>query len=196
MTTVNRRAFGFVGIADWICIGLVGATALSSERVWASDGGDDVETDHIDAFDDLGPRALGVLVGPDAIGVGSSRAGLGAEVDFVLGDAAAVSIGGLWLPFGQGGYRVSMGMPLFAWAVPFHGLYLHPRVTMEHRAMTGGSLDVAGVGMTVGWEMTWRPGFTVRLGSGVAYEKALGDGANAVAAGIDPMFDGSVGWAF
>jgi len=196
MKTAGRRAFGLVGAADWLSIGLAGTVALFSARLWASDPRDDVETDHIDAFDDLGPRAVGVFAGPDAIGFRSSRAGLGAEVDFVLGDTAAVSLGGLWLPLAQGGYRVSVGTPLFLWAVPFHGLYVHPRVTLDHRAVADGSLDLAGVGMTLGWELTWRAGFTVRLGSGAAYERALGGGANAVAGGIEPLFDGSVGWAF
>jgi hypothetical protein len=190
------RAPGLASVADWAFIGLAGSGLLFSRRVWAADGPGDVETDHIDAFDDLGPRTAGVFCGPDAVGVASSRVGLGAEVDFVLGDVAAVSIGGFWLPFAQDAYRVSVGMPIFAWAVPFHGLYLHPRVTLDHRGAAGGSLHIAGVGMTVGWERTWRPGFTMRIGSGVAYERTLGDDADAVAAGIEPVFDGSVGWAF
>jgi hypothetical protein len=36
----------------------------------------------------------------------------------------------------------------------------------------------------------------MRIGSGVAYERTLGDDANAVVAGIEPVFDGGVGWAF
>jgi hypothetical protein len=191
-----RRASGLGRVADWSFIGLVGTGLLFSRRVWGAEGRGDVETDHIDAFDDLGPRTAGVFCGPGAVGVASSRVGFGAEVDFVLGDVAAVSIGGLWLPFAEDGYRVSVGTPIFAWAVPFHGLYLHPRVTLDHRAAAGGSLDIAGVSMTVGWERTWRPGFTMRIGSGVAYERALGVDATAAAAGIEPVFDGSVGWAF
>jgi len=191
-----RRASNFAGVADWAFIGLVATGLLFSRRAWAADGRGDVETDHIDAFDDLGPRTAGVFCGADAVGVASSRVGLGAEVDFVLGDVSAFSIGGFWLPFAENGYRVSVGMPIFAWGVPFHGLYLHPRVTLDHRAAAGGSLDIAGVGMTVGWERTWRPGFTTRIGSGVAYERAFGDDANAVVAGIEPVFDGSVGWVF
>jgi hypothetical protein len=158
----------------------------------------DVETDHLDAFDDVGPRTLGVLFSAGGVGIRSSAPAIGAELDFVLGDSAALSLAAAWLPLEAAGYSVSVGAPLFPGRVPFHGLYVRPLLVWERQSMLGASLDIGGVGVTAGWELTWRPGLTMRLGGGVAYEQALGgdDAVMGASGRVQPVLDGAVGWAF
>jgi hypothetical protein len=50
----------------------------------------DRETDHLDAFDDGGPRSFGLMLNPAGVLFGV----FGAEADVLLGDVAAVSAEG------------------------------------------------------------------------------------------------------
>jgi len=168
---------------------LVSAEALASEK------GADVETDHLDAFDDGGPRSFALLTNPASLLVGA----LGAEGDVLLGDTAALSLEADWLVVGPAtGASASVGVPLFPQGVALHGFYLHPRL-FAARAWAGGSHgDVAGAGATLGWEWTLRIGLTIRAGAGAAIDRPVGGDGSVVSpmVGFRPLLDGSVGWAF
>jgi hypothetical protein len=162
----------------------------------AAEGRRDRETDHIDAFDDGGPRSFGLLFNPLALALGT----VAIEGDFVLGEAAALSVEGDWLPTTGAGsaYGVALGVPLFPWRVMFHGFYVHPRVMAAYATNGGLSADVVGIGGTLGWQHTFRFGLSLRIGGGAAYEVALGQQAEASFAvtGVRPLLDGEVGWVF
>jgi hypothetical protein len=161
----------------------------------AADGRNDKETDHIDAFDDGGPRSFGLLFNPLALALGT----VAAEGDFVLGDAAALSVEGNWTSLGSTtAYGVTVGVPLFPWRVVFHGFYLHPRLMAARAASDGLSADVVGIGGTLGWQHTLRFGLTLRVGAGAAYELALEqDSAPSLATtGVRLLLDGELGWVF
>jgi hypothetical protein len=183
-----------------VMVALAGVTGLAGSfgagsRAEAAEDGRDRETDHIDAFDDGGPRILGLLINPGALTLST----FAAEGDFVLGDAAALSVegDGMSTP-GTTAYGVMLGVPLFPWRVVFHGLYLHPRALLARATSDGLSADVVGIGGTAGWQQTWRFGLTLRLGGGAAYEVALGQvaGASFSVAGVRPLVDGELGWVF
>jgi hypothetical protein len=155
----------------------------------------DRETDHIDAFDDGGPRSFGLFVNPLALTLGT----VAAEGDFVLGEAAALSVEGDFLSVaGATAYGVTAGVPLFPWRIVFHGFYLHPRVMAAYTTNAGLTADVVGIGGTLGWQQTFRFGLSLRIGGGAAYEVALGQDAGAAFAvsGVRPLLDGDVGWVF
>jgi len=161
----------------------------------AAEGRGDRETDHIDAFDDGGPRSFGLFFNPLALALGT----LAAEGDFVLGDTAALSIEGDWMSAGgASAYGVTVGVPLFPWRVVFHGFYVHPRLMAAYGTNGGLSADVAGFGGTLGWQHTFRFGLALRVGGGAAYEVALGQtsGASFAVTGVRPLLDGEVGWVF
>jgi hypothetical protein len=155
----------------------------------------DVETDHLDGFDDGGPRRFGLLANPLSIALGT----FGAEGDLVLGDTAALSLEAGWTPSPEVQvYGAAVGVPLFPARIPFHGFYLHPRLAWWRASADGASVDVMGLGATVGWEWTWRIGFTVRAGLGATYERALAasDGPAGSLTGVRPLVDASLGWVF
>ncbi len=170
-----------------------GLVALASPAA-AGEPRADVETDHIDAFDDGGPRSFGLLANPLALTLGS----LGIEGDLVLGDVGALSLEADATSLGgTDAYGAAVGFPLFPWRVMFHGFYVHPRVTWAHATMQGVAFDVAGAGATMGWQWTWRFGLTLRAGAGAAYDFALGDAGNgSPLVGLRPVLDGEVGWVF
>jgi hypothetical protein len=184
-------------------IGLLAVLAIASAsaRARAYDGPLDVETDHMDAFDDVGPRSFGVFATSSASGLGSFGVKLGAGVDLALGDRVALSFRADWLvPPGQVGRGLSVGAPIFVSGIPFHGLYLEPRIDWEHYASDDLSLDASAVGLDVGWEWTWRGGFTVRVALGGSYTVPLGGGAGdderAAYLGPKPHTQAEVGWVF
>jgi hypothetical protein len=155
----------------------------------------DVETDHLDAADDGGPRALGVLVHPLAIAIGW----LGAEVDAACGEHVVLTLEGdaRWF-LGVRGVRAVLGVALFPQRFAFHGVYVHP--TFEWDRATGGGVGASalGGGATVGYAWTWPFGASVRLGGGVAYTKSVvADGTAAFAIeGLRPEIDADLGWVF
>jgi hypothetical protein len=173
------------------------ASALGTLSVdaYAAEKGTDVETDHLDAFDDGGPRSFALLTNPASLLVGA----LGAEGDLLLGDTAALSLEADWLVVGPAtGASASVGVPLFPQGVALHGFYLHPRL-FAARAWSGGSHgDFAGAGATLGWEWTLRVGFTMRVGAGAAINRPVGGDGSVVSAmvGFRPLLDGTLGWAF
>jgi len=153
----------------------------------------DVETDHLDAFDDGGPPSFALLVNPLATLLGT----FGAEGDFVIGDAAALSVEGDWvLTGGTTAWAATVGLPVFPWRTIFHGFYVHPRATAAVATSAGASTDVLGIGGTAGWQHTWRFGLSLRIGGGVAYEHALGLDGGVAILGLRPLLDGEIGWVF
>lgn len=164
----------------------------------AAEGPQDVETDHMDPFDDAGPRSFALLLNPGAMALG----GFGAEADLALGTAAALSAQGeAYSLGGADAYALSLGAPIFVQRVPFHGLYVHPRMAWARvTTADGASHDDAGMGATLGWAWTLHAGFTVRLGVGAMLERPLSGpdvGADGVApVHVRPLVDGMLGWAF
>lgn len=178
-----------------VVLALAPVVALVSPEARAAGQAADVETDHLDAFDDGGPRTFALLTNPAALLFGS----VGAEGDLLLGDAAALSLEADWLALGATtGASASVGVPVFPQGVALHGFYLHPRL-FAARAWSGGAhADVAGAGATLGWEWTLPVGFTLRVGAGAAIDRPVGgDGSVASAmVGFRPLLDGALGWAF
>jgi hypothetical protein len=155
----------------------------------------DVETDHIDAFDDGGPRTFGLLTNPAGMLLGV----FGAEGDLVLGDTAAVSAEADLLAFGGAtAYAAALGLPMYPMRVPFHGFVVHPRVSLARATSEGATVDLAGVIATLGWQWTLPAGLSMRVGAGVRFDRAIGGDPDAGAAleGLHPVADGSVGWVF
>jgi len=181
------------GIPAAVALLVVALTA--GRTASAAEGRADRETDHVDAFDDGGPRSFGLFLNPLALALGTAAA----EGDFVLGDAAALSVEGNWTSVGTGSaVGVTVGVPLFPWRIMFHGFYLHPRVMAARVDSDGASADVLGIGGSLGWQHTFRFGLSLRVGGGAAYEVALGpeNTASAGLTGVRPLLDGEVGWVF
>lgn len=179
-----------------LVLALASALSAVSAQARADERGPDVETDHVDAFDDGGPRTCALLTNPASLFFGT----IGAEGDVLLGDVAALSLEADWLAVGPvTGASASVGVPLFPQGVALHGFYLHPRVLATRAWAPGGSHgDALGIGATLGWEWTLRIGLTLRMGAGAAIDRPVGGDATAVSAlaGFRPLLDGSLGWAF
>jgi hypothetical protein len=179
-----------------LVLALASALAAVSSEARADERSPDVETDHVDAFDDGGPRTFALLTDPASLLFGT----IGAEGDLLLGDAAALSLEADWLAAGPAtGASAGVGVPIFPQGVALHGFYLHPRVLATRAWTPGGSHgDALGIGATLGWEWTLRIGFTLRMGAGAAIDRPFGGDAGAVSAllGFRPLLDGSLGWAF
>jgi hypothetical protein len=161
----------------------------------AAEGPRDRETDHLDAFDDGGPRSLGVLVNPAGVLLGV----FGVEADVLLTDLAALSVEGDWFSLGgTSAYGATAGVALFPQQVAFHGLYLHPQLSLMRATDGSASASLLGGGATLGWEWTLRVGLTLRAGGGAMFAHVLQSEGSASFAldGLRPMADGSVGWVF
>lgn len=178
-----------------IALVLGAAVTAASAEARADEPRTDVETDHLDAFDDGGPRSFALLTNPASLLFGA----VGAEGDVLLGDSAALSLeaDGV-MAGGSTGAGAAVGVPLFPQGIALHGLYLHPRVFAARAWSGSGHGDAVGVGGTIGWEWTLPVGFTVRTGAGAVVERPVGGDAGAVSSlvGFRPLLDGSVGWAF
>jgi hypothetical protein len=130
-----------------IALTLASAATAVSPDARAEDRRTDVESDHLDAFDDGGPRSFALLTNPALLLFGA----IGAEGDVLLGDTAAVSLEADWLGVGPtAGAAATVGVPIFPQGVALHGFYLHPRL-FAARAWAGGNHgDVAGAGARLG----------------------------------------------
>jgi hypothetical protein len=155
----------------------------------------DVETDHLDATDDGGPRAAGVLVHP----LGMATGWLGAEVDAAWGEYVVLSVEGdaRW-PWRTHGFRAVLGVALYPQRFAFHGIYIHPAFEWERSASGGVAATAIGAGVTVGYAWTWPVGASVRLGGGIAYAKGIvSDGQSALGLeALRPEVDADLGWVF
>jgi hypothetical protein len=179
-----------LGIAACVLMAtLLPATARAAEAPR------DVETDHLDAFDDGGPRTFGLLTNPASVLLGL----VGAEGDLVLADTVAVSAEADALVTSHAsGIGGTLGVPLYPMGVPFHGFVIHPRLSLLHASTGATTVDLGGLLATLGWQWTLPAGLTFRAGAGLRLDKPIGGDASATLGleGIHPMVDGSVGWVF
>jgi hypothetical protein len=151
----------------------------------------DVETDHIDAVDQGGPRTLRLAVQPFSPAVGLAQA----EVDVALAEHVALSTALGWVVApGGSGYRASVGLPVYPLRDAFHGIYLHPRVEWTHLSFASS----VGGALSLGYAWTWPFGATTSFGAGLAYARGSAEQAGAVVAfgSFQPRIDGAVGWLF
>lgn len=178
-----------------VVLALAPVLAAASTEARAAEKGADVESDHLDAFDDGGPRSFALLTNPASLLFGA----IGAEGDVLLGDVAALSLEADILAMGPAtGASASVGVPLFPQGVALHGFYLHPRVFAARAWAAGSHGDAVGIGATLGWEWTLPVGFTLRVGAGAAIDRPVGGDAGPVSSlvGFRPLLDASLGWAF
>jgi hypothetical protein len=184
---------------------LVLAVVLWPAPSAAADGLRDVETDHIDAYDDGGKPSFGVFANAGALLAGA----FAARAELCLGDMAAVSLEGDYFATGTApAYGASLGLPLFVERVRFRGLYIEPRLLGQVGSGVPLSHGTVGLGATAGWEETWRFGLSIKGGIGLSYETTLPDSScpqpggtgrcdtNFVAVGVRPLVDAAVGWVF
>jgi hypothetical protein len=154
-----------------------------------------VETDHLDATDDGGPRAAGVFVHPFVMAMGW----LGAELDAAWGEYVVLSLEGdaRW-PWRMHGFRAVLGVALYPQRFAFHGIYIHPAFEWERSASDGVAATALGAGITVGYAWTWPVGASVRLGGGIAYAKGIvSDGPSVLGLeALRPEVDADLGWVF
>jgi hypothetical protein len=176
---------------------LAAATAIAcARRAYAVETPSDVETDHIDAADDGGPRAGAIFLRPWGITWDS----LGLEAAVAVAENIAVSVEGALLLHGARGvvraYAASVGLPIFPQRFAFHGIYVDPRV--EWVSVADGSGRWVGAAALVGYEWTWPIGATLRLGGGVALSEGIGGDASQLRtlAGFRPEADGALGLVF
>jgi len=182
-----RTALAFVSIAAGI------ATLLTPGRAGAVETGADVETDHVSATDDGGPRRVGILFNPlPAIGW------VGGEVDAAISERVVVTVEGDTRVFGITGYAASVGAALFAQGLAFRGWYVHPSAEWAHEAGFGLSATGFGGSVRSGYEWTALAGATLRLGAGASYARKTvsGPGARVDIGGLRPVIDAEIGWVF
>jgi hypothetical protein len=154
----------------------------------------DVETDHVDATDDRGPRTFGILVDPLELAFGE----MGVEADMALGEDVAASMKGSVYDVGPtSAWAATLGLPIFPQRFAFHGFYLHPRFSIASATTLGFSAQVFGAGGTAGYEWTWNWGGTLRLGGGASWWTVFsGDGTALTLSGVRPELDATIGWVF
>ncbi len=157
-------------------------------------GAPDVETDHIEATDDHGPRTFGLVVNPLQLVFGE----YGVEGDLALGQDVAASLQGSVYSVGPtSAWAATVGLPIFPQGYAFHGFYLHPRVTLATATTFGSGTQLFSAGGTAGYEWTWTWGGTLRVGGGASWWTAVaGDTAGLALSGVRPELDASIGWVF
>jgi hypothetical protein len=165
-----------------------------SQRSLAIEGPGDVESDHIDAADDGGPRSVGLLLHPIAMASGW----LGAEIDAACGEHVVLGLDAEGRFAWVHGVRAALEVLLFPQRFSFHGIYLHPTLEWDRVGTSAAATTILGGAITVGYAWTWPSGPTLRLGGGVGYTKAaVGDGAALVALeGWRSQVDADLGWIF
>jgi len=186
------RSRRFATLAAGVALGL--AALVTARRAGAVETRADVETDHVSAADDGGPRRVGVLVSPFPMGIGW----LGGEVDAAINERSLLTFEGDVHGFGAPGYAAAGGLALFMQGVAFHGLYGRFTGEWAHEAALGVSATAIGGSVRLGYEWTALSGPTLRLGGGVGYAfgTASGSGYAVDIGGIRPRLDANVGWVF
>lgn len=154
----------------------------------------DVETDHIDAKDDGGPRSVGVLLHPATLATGW----YGGEVDVALNEHSVIGFEGDGLFAWVHGVHVALGGAYF-FRRSFRGFYVRDTVDWA-RAAAGGVADRGfGTSFTLGYAWTWSVGPTLRLGGGfrVAQADVIGAQPSPIAVdGVGLKVDADLGWVF
>jgi hypothetical protein len=166
---------------------------LASPRARAAESAADVETDHVEAGGEGAPRTAAVVLRPFWAALGW----VGAEVDVACGEGAVFSVEGeVGRMRGVRGYRAAAGFALYAGRLAFRGFYVPPAFEWARAAVSRAS--AAGGAVTLGYAWAWPRGFTLRLGGGVAYARALDAGAGMplAIARLRPVLDADVGWVF
>jgi hypothetical protein len=187
MRTGMKTSIAFASVAS------VAAMLAIAPPAAAAETSADVETDHIDALDDGGPRTAAIAVDPTALALGR----LGAEIDVAVGENVAVSMSADVTALAVAAVvRAELGALLFLQRFAFHGLYVRPRLEWSSAAAKSASGRAIGAGATVGYEWTWPFGATLRLGGGVSYAKPLPGGGAVATEGLTPRLDANVGWVF
>jgi hypothetical protein len=160
----------------------------------AAEGPGDVETDHLDAYDDGGKPSFGLFANAGALLAGA----VAGRAEIALGDAAALALEGDYFALGAArAYGASLGTPLFVERVRFHGLYVEPRLAASVPSGASVGSAVFGLGATAGWEETWRFGLSLKGGIGLMYATTFpGEASSPVFLGIRPLVDAAAGWVF
>jgi hypothetical protein len=179
-------------VAGLAAVAIAIVTAASPARAVETRG--DVESDHVSAADDGGPRSIGVLVDPLAMGIGW----LGGEIDAALAEPLVFTAEGDVRAFGVPGYGATLGLAFFLQGIALRGIYLHPTVAWAHEHGRGVAVTGIGGGVSAGYEWTAFAGATLRLGAGGTYAKTARAGAGTAVAlgGLRPQVDALVGWVF
>jgi hypothetical protein len=175
-----------------VIVAIAGAVDVSHVARAAESG---IETDHIDADDDGGPRRVGVLMN----GIASTLGFISIELDSAIAESVVLSVAvDRDIADDAGSYGEIAGAAFFPFRFAFRGPYIHPRVGLASNADPTSPSFVFPV-VTVGYEWVCPVGCTVRVGGGGAYGIALApdiDGAIRRRIGLHPAFDLSVGWIF
>jgi len=159
-------------------------------------------------------KSAGVFINPLGLLFGV----FGAEVDFRVADFMTLNVGGSYYRRSvtlldanttTNAYGGDFGAQFFPFGRAFNQLYVYPRVSYSRASATrtqpgfadaSADSSLLGVGATVGYQWVWNPGFSLRLGAGMAYFTALAkDEASTVEislAGVLPQLDASLGWTF
>ena len=172
----------------------IAGVLTAAPRSRAVERPNDVETDHVDAADDGGPRSVGFLLHP----IGMATGWLGAEVDAACSEHLVLTVEGdgrfAWIH----GVRVALGAALFPQRFAFHGIYAHPTFEWDRVLANGAAATVIGGAITVGYGWTWPSGPTFRLGGGVGYAKGTVGYAPTLIGleGWRARVDADVGWVF
>jgi hypothetical protein len=171
----------------------VAGMLTSVQAARAVESAKDVETDHIDAADDGGPRSAGLLLRPIAMATGW----LGAEIDAACGEHAVLTLEGDGRFARTRGVRAALGVVLYPQRFAFHGIYVRGLLEWD-RVSAANVATVLGAAITVGYAWTLPVGAALRLGAGAGYARGkAGDGQAPIALqGLGPRVDADLGWVF
>lgn len=174
-------------------LGMVGMLTTAHSAL-AVESRKDVETDHVDAKDDGGPRSVGMLVHPLTMATGW----YGGEVDAAVNEHGVLSVEGEGCFTGLHGFHVALGGAYF-FRRSFHGLYFRDTVDWARVALDGVAGSGLGTSFTLGYAWTWSVGPTLRLGGGfrLAYDGVAGAQPSPLALNdVGLKLDADLGWVF
>jgi hypothetical protein len=189
---------------DALAVERLPAPSCSALAVLALAAQADVETDHVDAADDRGPRIWSLAFGTrraGALPLSAYLVWVGVEAAVAIDTSVAVTLAGGWLASGPDrAHDVAVGVAFFPSRFAFHGVYVRPSFALE-RARAGGVLhDAASAGAVVGYQWTAPVGASLRLGGGLAYGTWVGSGPSVAptvpTSGLLPQLDACLAWVF
>ncbi len=174
-----------------------GLPGAGESRACAAETRGDVETDHLDAAADGGPRTWALAIRPVELSLGR----VGVELGVAAASNVVVTLEADWLALAPtGAYGAILGTAIFPTRFAFHGFYVHPRLEWWRAPAAAFPRDAAGAGALVGYEWTAPVGASLRLGAGLAYLAWSGapaaSGPVVGASGLLPEVDLAVGWVF
>jgi hypothetical protein len=182
-----------LALAPALALPLAAGLVSVATRAWAVETPRDVESDHVAARDDGAWPEIAVLLHPVAM----ATRWFGAEVDVAVSDHVIVSVEGEARAGARPrGDRASGGVAFFL-SRAFSGFYLHPALEACRASGNGVAGSAVGARLTGGYAWSWPLGIMLRLGGGVAYDRALlGDASALALGGVRPWIDADVGWVF